>query len=313
MGKSGQRGKGGIIVPETGPRAFAQHIPELTQRAEIQDVRINERTSNGGTILGSVDCCGQATIAHIVPSEGMKWNISRIYQLQPNESLRESGWAGIAMSSANPGSAAIARHYAQDVTVFDGEVSVRTYNTIHPTTSVQLFSSSLESEEGAATLLAVSEGPLVSMWDVRVPGDKRIARLGSNPHNPHIYATAVSSEKGWIAATGADRSVSVWDTRTWRIVHRWSNCIKYEATALHFSRQNPSYCYVGGADYEVVLGEWAGEKRSRFGGGMMTGKDMESVAAFRGDSKWLGLSRAQHSDSLAGITANGELYVAEFM
>ena len=39
----------------------------------------------------------------------------------------------------------------------------------------------------------------------------------------------------YAGAAGAERSVLVWEPRKWALLDRWSNCLKYEATGLHFS------------------------------------------------------------------------------
>lgn len=36
-------------------------------------------------------------------------------------------------------------------------------------------------------------------------------------------------------AAGDERSVLVWEPRKWTPLDRWSNCLKYELTSLHFS------------------------------------------------------------------------------
>lgn len=55
------------------------------------------------------------------------------------------------------------------------------------------------------------------------------------------------AERGWqqrshpllprpaAGAAGAERSVLVWEPRKWTLLDRWSNCLKYEATGLHFA------------------------------------------------------------------------------
>ncbi len=43
------------------------------------------------------------------------------------------------------------------------------------------------------------------------------------------------------------------------------------AAGLHFSSANPRHAIVGGMDYEVLCGEWGGNKASRLGGGNRTG------------------------------------------
>lgn len=248
---------------------------------------------------------------------------------------------------------------------------MRTFHTTYHPTSVQLAGD-------AGNLIIAAEGPQVSVWDARSCGTRgaRCARFSPGPHSSHFYTTAINntasnktmSSSFMIGATGADRGVTVWDSRTWRTVQRVKNCVKYEATALHFSSSHMHTCYVGGLDYEVVALPWcdgvmgpgfsALKNRGRKGGGGDDGegekgcdKGMKRLkrdgnggdegvegskvngtaingntsvddevggggggtgASFRGDSRWFGLSKANNKDVLAGMTANGQLYIADF-
>lgn len=168
---------------------------------------------------------------------------------------------------------------------------------------------------------------MISVWDARVQGQgARVAKIPGNPFSGHIYCTAACQHDGvpLLAGGGADRSLAVWDPRKWTVLDRWSNCCKYEMTYLEFLDSNPGYCIVGGMDYEVVCGTWAGEsKKGRLGGRHRTSKDggdeergddsgVHDALSFRGDSKWMGLSRAAGSDVVAGFTGTKQLYIAEY-
>lgn len=41
----------------------------------------------------------------------------------------------------------------------------------------------------------------------------------------------------------------------------------------HFPTGNPRLCYVAGMDYEVLCGEWGGNRASRLGGGNRVAND----------------------------------------
>ena len=88
---------------------------------------------------------------------------------------------------------------------------------------------------------------------------------------------------------------------------------------------------MGGLDYEVLCGEWSGNKASRLGGGNRTGAGGSAHAgqpsggggeeeargpvrgvAFRGDSRWTGLAKAQGQNLLAGLSHSLQLYIAEY-
>lgn len=344
-------------------------LEQMAHRAEIQDVTLAQPHNDGSAVLAAVDCYGRATVAHLRPPEQNDYDadespyssgaagapiITEIQPLSPDETLIEAGWAGIALAPDQPSQAAIARHFAKDVTVFDGPMAVRTINTMYNPNAVLLLSPILTSSTAANPLVAVAEGPQVSIWDMRAAGrGGRVAKLSpSGPHSGHLLCLGVSDGGAApvLGAAGTDRSVIVWEPRKWTIIDRWNNCLKYEATSLHFSSRDSGQCFACGLDYEVVSGRWDGARRSRLGGGHRTGastkqaiiagQDNDSKSdgggvplnaagaphgsgvslrpsktasvSFRGDSRWLGLAKAKGQDVLAGWTASGQLYVAEF-
>jgi WD40 repeat protein len=286
-------------------------------------------------------------------SNNSSFSIMGVEQLNPTNLSIEAGWTGIALAPDQPSQAAIARHFPKDITLFDGPIPVRTIHTTYRPHAVQLLSSNVATDSSGGPLIAVAEGPIVSVWDVRAAGrGARIARVSSTPHSGPFYCLASSSNGGvpLLGAAGSERSVLIWDPRMWRAIARWNNCLKYEATSLHFLSSNPSYCVAGGLDYEVVCGKWGGDRKNRFGGGHRT-KNSENAAdgdggsniaepatttapaldttdnhttrltstttnksstiSFRGDSRWMGLSKAHGSDIVAGLTESKQLYIAE--
>lgn len=74
---------------------------------------------------------------------------------------REAGWAGVAVAPGQPSQAALARHFAKDVTLFDGPVAVRTIHTLYYPSAVQLLSTQLAATLIGGPLVAVVEGPQV--------------------------------------------------------------------------------------------------------------------------------------------------------
>ena len=202
-----------------------------------------------------------------------QYQIMGVEQLSPGNLAIEAGWTGVALAPDQPSQVAIARHFPKDITLFDGPMAVRTIHTTYRPNAVQLLSSNVAVDASGGPLVAVAEGPVVSIWDVRAAGrGARIARLSSSPHSGPFYCLAATSNGGipLLGAAGSERSVLIWDPRTWRTIDRWNNCLKYEATSLHFLNSNPSYCVSCGLDYEVVCGKWGGDKRNRLGGGHRT-------------------------------------------
>jgi hypothetical protein len=333
-GQQGQ-GKGGAFLPAPTEGATWAALPSAALRAEVQDLQLAESPSRGGgAVLAAVDCYGRATLAHLQRGGGEgegggegggRMRVAALEQLQPEDVAVEAGWAGVALAPGNPSQAALARHFAKDVSIFDGPLVVRTLHTLHRPNAVALLSPALAASPGGSGVVAVAEGPAVSVWDLRASGrGARVARLNAGNAAGPLYCLAASDGTGapLLGAAGADRSVLVWDPRKWATVDRWSNCLKYEATAVHFLAGNPQYCVACGLDYEVVAGRWGGDRRARLGGGHRTGEGGGEGSgdggggggghlSFRGDSRWLGMGRAQGQDVLAGLTSSAQLYVAE--
>ena len=111
------------------------------------------------------------------------------------------------------------------------------------------------------------------------------------------------------------RCVHVLNADRWSVVKRWPAAIKFEITLLQLSAASPDHCYLAGLDYEIVCGCWS---RGALAGGF----------AFRGDSRWLGMARADGAggsfnaqgsnpggggpgvDIVAGYAESGNLFAA---
>lgn len=315
-------GKGGVAVPHqpassTRPIEF-QSIDQLTLPNEIQSLHASE------SILAAVDPYGRAVIASYEQDDeqdeqdeqepSQKKVVTKAYQLQVPGRPGEAGWAGISVAQwgeVPPKVVAIARHFQKDVTLFDGPIPCRTIHTTYTPNAVELLPPSLSpggGGGGGGGLVAVAEGPQLSLWDVRVAGrGARVAKMCPKPHAGQFYCMAVSGRQDGLSATplfagaGAERSVLVYEPRTWKLLDRWNNCLKYEITSLHFLDAHPGYCIAGGLDYEVVVGPWASKLEKTF--------QSNSTVRFRGDSRWLGLSKALGMDVIAGLTASKSLYI----
>lgn len=117
--------------------------------------------------------------------------------LHSTYSCREPGWAGVAVAPGQPSQAAVARHFARDVTLFDGGMAVRSLHTMYCPTAVQLLSTSLAAGPQGGPLVAVTEGPQLSIWDVRGAGrGARVAKLSPGPHHGHLFCIAASDNNG---------------------------------------------------------------------------------------------------------------------
>mmetsp|Transcript_2676 Transcript_2676/g.6710 ORF Transcript_2676/g.6710 Transcript_2676/m.6710 type:complete len:425 (+) Transcript_2676:238-1512(+) len=321
------KGKEGVCIPAIAPQPIqAEPVGVAQHLAEVQSVQVAE--VDGQLLVGSIDALGRASVLRAPLDDGTAPSAhfmpSHTYQLAPPAAVREPGWAGIALSRQQADLVATATHFDRELVVYEGQVPLRTLGLAASPTSVMFLPSSFPGCS-SGSVIAATHGQNVGIWDIRAAGfGALVTQLNLNASTEMLYTVQCSEgSRPVIGAAGGERAVGVWEPRKWTYVSRWNNCLKYEVFAMHFSTINPDYCYVAGADYEVLCGTWNRSQRS--GGGARTGKgsghrpeqsehSLERAAAqpmaFRGDARWLGLARAQGADVLAGLSSSGYVFVA---
>jgi hypothetical protein len=99
--------------------------------------------------------------------------------INPVDSCREGGWAGVAFSgsgssscAAAPSLFATARCFAKDVCVFDAATAkaVRTFACMQSPYALSFLPAGAVGSSSDASILAVAEGHAVALWDVRAAG-----------------------------------------------------------------------------------------------------------------------------------------------
>ncbi len=353
-----ERGKGGHVylpLSDRKVRAFTR-VDSLSCRAEIQSVslasgdqshgdgsrRVLVTDSYGRGVCGTVSVDSGDMDGAGSASNGVV-DVQGAYTLNPNDALvcMEGGLTVGAVSDSSSYSV-IGRHFPKDVTIFDGDVVVRTLHTLGNPNSVKMV---------GETLVAVAEGNMVTVYDLRIADRQtRVARLqpGGSASCGHLYAIAVRGEGSMasgggagapgsatcplLGAGGEDRDVHVWDPRVWKSINRWTNCLKYEITSVHFLDSDPRYCLVSGMDYEVACGAWFENKSRAFNkslealgakgraagpvteAGSLAEAQRQSrvVASYRGTSRWIGMSKLDGEDAFVGVTTDGKVYQTSF-
>ncbi|CAI5949847.1 unnamed protein product [Closterium sp. NIES-64] len=139
-------------------------------------------------------------------------------------------------------------------------------------------------------LLAVCEGPQLSIWDERAAENGGcIQRITVSPAAEPLYALAstigsgTGSVTGLVAVGGAERTVAVYDVRKWAARGRWVGCVRQDVMGIAFpvagggreearqegleglSFQSDESVFVWSGDNEVVCGRWT-EGEGRAGG-----------------------------------------------
>ncbi|CAI7848679.1 unnamed protein product, partial [Closterium sp. NIES-53] len=139
----------------------------------------------------------------------------------------------------------------------------------------------MEGEGGAVEgvrLLAVCEGPQLSIWDERASENGGcIQRITVSPAAEPLYALAstVGSGTGLVAVGGAERTVAVYDVRKWAARGRWVGCVRQDVMGIAFP------VAAGGEREEVRQERQEGQQGQE---GLSFGSD-ESVFVWSGDNE----------------------------
>ena len=337
------KGKGGVYLPQAMQNTLScSSIEAMAMRSEIQSVTISPMdASSGDSWMLVTDCHGRGLYAKVpgdaaLAKEGI--DIRSIEALEPQDNggyPAEAGWTGGALSAGCKGVVAAARHFPRDVTLFDRGIVTEQFHTLYAPNDVLFLSSDLSMDGDRTPLVAVAEGPCVCVWDTRQSErNSVVSRISAGPYAGRVLTISASSSKSSctvFGAAGEDRTVGVWDPRMWKSIDRWSNCLKYEVTSLHFMSSDPSLCLVSGLDYEVVCGSWfnnnskavqaslAKKARGRaagpvsdFGSEAEANKKNRVSSSFRGNSRWIGMGKSPSRDVFVGMTVDKTLYQAEF-
>ena len=175
------------------------------------------------------------------------------------------------------------------------------------------------------TLLAVSEGHTVCIYDIRAGGQSSIASRFPAAHGTCINALAAAPSPAGcalLAAAGSERALVVYDCRTGRALRRQNGVMRKEVLSLAFSSLDAKWIYASGADNEVTCRRWDVTAAQRGDtddgaagdGGERGGSSAPAVApaarewACRGDARWMGLAVAPRR--MEGSGAQTDVMVA---
>eukprot|EP01018_Ginkgo_biloba_P012944 Gb_39878 [translate_table: standard] len=288
------KGKESLLIPTHTKVMAASMLNRCPHRAEIQSVALSDACCDGRFLLGTVDSYGHIMVSTLQSDTQDAEGVT--YAASPRDSgAGEGGWAGINFSPSQNSMVAVVRSLCKSIDLYDKDIHVHTLHTLWHPTSLTFLSSSF-SGEGNSSVLAVTEGSQLSIWDLRANKQGGCVKRVSGSSGDPLYAVC-SSPFGFVGTGGAERSAVIFDHRKWSVLSRWTGCLKYEITSLTFSDVNPNFLYVHGLDYEVACGQWKEKPQRSF--------------SFRGDSSWLGFNKCSKLDVLAGWCESGSIFVAE--
>ncbi|KAF7024783.1 hypothetical protein CFC21_037074 [Triticum aestivum] len=240
-------------------------------------------------ILGTVDAYSHLIVSRL---DTVAEDIDRAsYSVPPRDSgVGEGSWAGLCFSPTHQSTVAVARELCKSIDIYDQDIHIRSLRALWCPSSVR-FAQGSES----SSILTITEGPQLSIWDFRMHNNGGCVQRISGPTGGILYSVC-TSPSGLIAVGGTDRAVTVYDPRRWSALSRWVGCSKYEITGLSFSSVDQSFIYVQGVDYEITCGRW---------------RESKCAFSFRGDSNWLGFSKCANTDVVAGWCESGSIFVAD--
>ncbi|KAK9167089.1 hypothetical protein Scep_002280 [Stephania cephalantha] len=286
------KGKESLLIPMHAQVMKSSLMNRCPHRSEIQSIVLAEKKCESGLILGTVDSYGHLFVSQL--SSGL--DVDKTYLTLPRDrGVGEGSWAGLCLSPSQWSTAAVARSLCKSIDIYDQDIHIRNLRTLGYPSSLNFLQNSFSGNEGST--LVVAEGCQLAIWDLRMKENGGcLQRICSSPGD--IFYAICSSSAWEVAVGGADRTVTIYDSRRWSAISRWVNCSKYEITGLAFSSLDSNYIYVQGIDYEVFCGKWK-EKKKDF--------------SFRGDSNWLGFSKCTGRDVLGGWCDSGSLFVADIV
>ncbi|XP_017242268.1 uncharacterized protein LOC108214653 isoform X3 [Daucus carota subsp. sativus] len=228
------QGKESLLIPDQTTVLESDLVDRCPHRSEIQSIVLAETDSGENTILGSVDSYGHLIVSKAIVNDKDP-DVSRIiYSACPQDcGVGEGSWAGLCFSPVQWSMAAVARSYCKSVDIYDQDIHLRTLRTLRYPTSLS-FVQNLSCGYGSS-LLAVTEGCQLSLWDLRVKENNGCVHRITGSVGDTLYAVSNSSN-GNIAVGGADRTVTIYDPRRLTAISRllvWLSHVLTLTTSLY--------------------------------------------------------------------------------
>ncbi|KAK4534515.1 hypothetical protein CDCA_CDCA02G0540 [Cyanidium caldarium] len=342
------------LLPTETVTARWTRLDQPRLRSEIQCLACapcHLTTESSLWLLSAVDAHGTAVVSRLhrdVADSGQRcWNVRSGYTVPPVDPVDAvaSGAACALLVDDARSSApllAVMRHLPNAVSLYDGELPLRTWHTVEHPTSVAFWPGDIGLHDTGATghmnshapLLFLTEGAYLTVLDLRASAAAmRRKPLASVPaatggRSGCLYGCAVNEDAVAVAA-GAERTVLAVDYRTWRVRGRWPTCLRQDATTVLLPRRAPDAaaktwrgcCFVSGIDNEMAFGRWDAIAPTPRGGDttitaphvMLSGSrplSSQRLFGFRADERWLGAC-LMGDTHWAGVSESGAVYLLE--
>lgn len=285
-----------------------------THETEVQSI---SNSKHG--LMASVDSYGRCIITHISTEDqnGRLHGREQFYTLSP--AGRYDGipsWAGVSFlcdpvesGSGSENHVVVAREMFRDISLFDGELNVRTLHTTQTPQALKCISSNT---------IALAERGDICLYDIRSNKRGPSFRKQISQHaNSSLYCLDINATGTDIVTAGAERVVHVLDLRAGLSVRdRWTGCLKHECAGIVLSSTQTTkggrlgvdqgldsgLAYVCSTDNEVACGAINADMANlviESNGGANTQKMMSGANArsarrafgFRADLRVIGMAR----------------------
>ncbi|QDZ24460.1 hypothetical protein A3770_13p69780 [Chloropicon primus] len=291
-------GKEDVVLPFQAPQPVkVSPLTAFAHRFEVQSVTCWGGEGESETeFVASVDSAGCLCVCEFRQeggrasgtggaSAGATLCPERSYQAKPTSATTmEVGWSGVSLGMKQPTKAVVARHFAKDLTLFDGDLLIRSVNTLQNPTAIELLG-----EEG---VYAVAERSKIGIYDFRA--GERQGMMHCLPVNGGIVTCLAIG--GSLVASGIGRTAAIWDVRKWRTNKGRTELarvrgLRSECCGARFLEAKQQQLCITGINGEVKVTDGEGKK---------------DTFNLKGDSRWIGVGST--GGTFAGLTASGGLY-----
>ncbi|EGD75184.1 hypothetical protein PTSG_06837 [Salpingoeca rosetta] len=232
-------------------------------------------------------------------SEQDRQDESRVLRIDAGRSFEgralPSAYSRTRLHPTQEGHLAYIRMWTNSIHLLDQDKEVRMFKATRAPRALAYVQVGPED----TTLLAVTEGGMISAWDARSPKPVMREQYSAS------CLLALAGQDGMLTCAGLDRSVDGIDPRTWHVCGAWKSALKYDVGMVSMSPRTPGVCCAAsGGDSEIAWGTWMTKNKHKHKTSRLT-----SDCVFRADARWCGISHLPDSDDVVGMTTTGHAYV----
>lgn len=163
------------------------------------------------------------------------------------------GYVGLCESSDS----LVSAHYLSRRIVWNDLSTLtvtRQCNLFHsPTAVASTYFSSDSGEQSLSSVVVVAEGSNIAVYDERQNNKGGCVYREADGNSGTIWDILPLSGMNRIAASGSDKTIRIYDCRTWKTITKWKAPHKFDVVKMLPSSNSSLQLYVAGRDNEVLL------------------------------------------------------------